>query len=46
MKLEEEAAGIALATEEEFTQYQQLKQVRLLTLLAGMRYKYDITILL
>ena len=30
MKLEEEAAGIALATEEEYTQYQQLKQVQLL----------------
>lgn len=26
-KLEEEAAGIALATEEEYMQYQQLKQV-------------------
>lgn len=26
-KLEEEAAGIALATKEEYTQYQQLKQV-------------------
>lgn len=30
VKLEEEAAGIALATEEEYTQYQQLKQVQLL----------------
>ena len=29
MKLEEEAASIALATEEEYTQYQQLKQVQL-----------------
>ena len=29
VKLEEEAAGIALATEEEYSQYQQLKQVEL-----------------
>lgn len=32
VKLEEEAAGIALATEEEFTQYQQLKQVSIVSL--------------